>query len=337
VGKSNDIVCVFPGRLEDPTVLGGYLEKVLPSGSALQRRRIWVCVPTAASLQLQMNLRACFDASVGAKETILVPEILASALGAGLPVLQSEEESHRARMVVHFGTSRISAGVFVDGTLTGLMVQEGSWDRLVREVQENLQFRLGTGFGLNTFYKVVRSLSRSFFDRQLSDPSRSQSSVNGVAENGPSSSTELEPAAEALSEISTPTNLRSFSEKGLIEYVTEDPIISRSIDAQLQNLLFVLEKAIFGCFAKLRGTGRGEIASDLFSDRILLCGDILFEPAALARYFSRLTRFRFEALNTNPLAKGVRRILTADSPQKQNYRDLAFRINEQEQLNFSYI
>jgi hypothetical protein len=286
---------------------------------------------------MQMDLRACFDASAGTKETVLVPEILASALGAGLPVLQSEEESHRARMVVHFGTSRISAGVFVDGTLTGLIVQEGSWDRLVRDVQENLQFRLGTGFGLNTFHKVVRSLSRSFFDRQLSDPSRPKPPTNGVVENGPSVSTEIEPAADTLSEVSTPTNLRSFSEKGLIEYVTEDPVISRSIDAQLQNLLFVLEKTIFGCFAKLRGTGRGEIASDLFSDRILLCGDILFEPAALARYFSRLTRFRFEALNTNPIAKGVRRILTADTLQKQNYRELASRINEQERLSFSYV
>jgi hypothetical protein len=286
---------------------------------------------------MQINLRTCFDDSLGTKETVLIPEILASALGAGLPVLQSEEDSHRARMVVHFGTSRISAGVFVDGTLTGLIVQEGSWDRLVREVQGNLQFRLGTGFGLNTFYKVVRSLSRSFFDRQLSDPSRPKSPANGFEDNGASASTDLEPAADALSEVSTPTNLRSFSEKGLIEYVTEDPIISRSIDAQLQNLLFVLEKSIFGCFAKLRGTGRGEIASDLFSDRILLCGDILFEPAALARYFSRLTRFRFEALNTNPITKGVRRILTADSPQKQSCRELASEINEQERLSFSTI
>jgi hypothetical protein len=123
----------------------------------------------------------------------------------------------------------------------------------------------------------------------------------------------------------------------LIEYVTEDPTISRSIDLQLQNLLFSLEKAVFGCFAKLRGTGRGEIASDLFSDRIIICGDTLFEPTALARYFTRLTRFRFEAVNTNPIAKGLRRILAADPIQKKNYRDLASEINEQEQLSFSYV
>jgi hypothetical protein len=287
---------------------------------------------------MQMNLRSCFDSSLGPKETVLVPEILASALGAGLPVLHSEEDTHRARMVVHFGTSRISAGVFVDGTLTGLVVQEGSWDRMVREVQENLQFRLGTGFGLNTFYKVVRSLSKTFFDRQSSDPSRSRSPANGdAAQNGDPSATELESTSEVLPEVSPPANLRSFNEKGLIEYVTEDPLISRSIDLQLQNLLFALEKVVFGCFAKLRGTGRGEIASDLFSDRILLCGDILFEPAALARYFSRLTRFRFEAANTNPIAKGLRRILTAEPSQKESYRELASSVNEQEQLSFSLI
>jgi hypothetical protein len=338
VGKSNDIVCVFPGRLEDPTVLGGYLERVFPAGSILHRRRLWACIPTAAGLQMQLNLRTCFDTSLGPKETILMPEILASALGAGLPVLHSEEDSHRARMVVHLGASRISAGVFVDGTLTGLVAQEGSWDRLVRDVQENLQFRLGTGFGLNTFYKVVRALSRTFFDRQGSDTAPSRSSADGearpVSESG---SMELEQASEAFPEVSTPQNLRSFNEKGLIEYVTEDPLISRSIDIQLQNLLFVMEKVVFGCFAKLRGTGRGEIASDLFSDRILLCGDILFEPAALARYFSRLTRFRFEAVNTNPIAKGLRRILTSDPAQKTSYRELASTINEKEQLSFSLV
>jgi hypothetical protein len=143
--------------------------------------------------------------------------------------------------------------------------------------------------------------------------------------------------AEVLPEVTTPTNLRSFNERGLIEYVTEDPAISRSIDIQLQNLLFSLEKAVYGCFAELRGTGRGEIASDLFSDRIVLCGDIFFEPAALARYFSRLTRFRFEAVNSNPIAKGLRRILAAEPIHKNSYRELALAINDQEQLSYSHV
>ena len=34
VGKSNDIVCVFPGRIEDPLVLSGYLEIVVPPTSS---------------------------------------------------------------------------------------------------------------------------------------------------------------------------------------------------------------------------------------------------------------------------------------------------------------
>ena len=40
VGKSKDIVSVFPGRIEDPTVLGGYLERVFPANSIMQRRRL---------------------------------------------------------------------------------------------------------------------------------------------------------------------------------------------------------------------------------------------------------------------------------------------------------
>jgi len=287
---------------------------------------------------MQIDLRSCIDNSVGPKETVLVPEILAAALGTGMPVLQSEEDTHRARMVVHFGTGRISSGVFVDGTVTAVAVQEGSWDRLVREVQENLQFRLGTAFGFNTFHKVVRSLSRSFFERQFSDSFGSKAGSdqeNQLTES--SSPAALEPAAQILPEVSTPSNLRSFNERGLIEYVIEDQLICRSIDIQLQNLLFALEKVVFGCFSKLRSDGRGEIASDLFSDRVVLCGEILFEPIALARYFSKLTRFRFEAVNGNPVAKGVRRILTSDSAHKRNYRDLAHCINSQQQLVYSYV
>lgn len=338
VGKSTDIVCVFPGRVEDPTVLGGYLERVVPTGSTLQRRRLWACIPSGSSLQMQMDLRTCFEASLGPKETVLVPEIMAAALGAGLPVLHSEEDSHRARMIVHFGTSRVTSGVFIDGVLTAFVVHEGSWDRLVREVQENLQFRLGTAFGFNTFHKVVRTLSRTFFERRLSDGSRSDPQApQRPALVEAEGSTDLEPSSEILPEVTAPPNLRSFNERGLIEYMTEDQVISRSIDGQLRTLLFSLEKVVYGCFSKLRGSGRGEIASDLFADRIILCGEIYFEPAALSRYFSRLTRFRFEAVNTNPIAKGMRRILTADSAQKKSYRTLAATINQQQQLALSYV
>jgi hypothetical protein len=345
VGKSNDIVYVFPGRIEDPLVLSGYLEIIVPPSSSWSRRRLWATVPTASSLQMQLNLRSCLDHSIRSKDIVLVPEILAAALGAGLPVLRHDDDSHRARMVVHVGSTRIAAGVFVDGNLASLVVRDGSWDRLVRDVQENLQFRLGTTFGFNTFHKVVRTLSKTFFDRQVNDAARIRTPpsheipVSSVPPPslGEGVPTQLEPAGEVLPEVSPPSNLRSFSERGLIEYVVEDVTISRAIDVQLKNLIFAIEKAIFCCFAELKGAGRGEIASDLFSDRILLCGDVYFEPAALTRYFSRLTGFRFESVNGHSVSKGLRRILTSDPIHKKNYRELAGAINEVERLRLSRI
>ncbi|MGH9463075.1 MAG: rod shape-determining protein [Vicinamibacteria bacterium] len=345
VGKSNDIVYVFPGRIEDPLVLTGYLEIIVPPSSSWSRRRLWATVPTASSLQMQLNLRSCLDHSIRSKDIVLVPEVLAAALGAGLPVLRHDDDSHRARMVVHVGSTRIAAGVFVDGSLTSLVVRDGSWDRLVRDVQENLQFRLGTTFGFNTFHKVVRTLSKSFFDRQVNDAARIRTppsyeiplSPVSTASPGEAVPAQLEPAGEVLPEVSPPSNLRSFSERGLIEYVIEDATISRAIDVQLKNLIFAIEKAIFGCFAELKGAGRGEIASDLFSDRILLCGDVYFEPAALTRYFSRLTGFRFESVNGHSVSKGLRRILTSDPIHKKNYREIASAINEVERLRLSRI
>jgi len=339
VGKSNDIVCVFPGRLEDPLVLSGFLEIVVPPSSSWSRRRLWATVPTAASLQMQLNLRSCLDHSIRSKDIVLVPEIVAAALGAGLPILRHDDDSHRARMVVHVGSTRVTAGVLVDGNLASLVVRDGSWDRLVRDVQENLQFRLGTTFGFNTFHKVVRTLSKSFFDRQVNEAARIKTPVSQEIPVTPLEETpaELEPAGEVLPEVSAPANLRSFSERGLIEYVVEDETISRAIDLQLKNLLFAIEKVIFGCFAQLKGDGRGEIASDLFSDRIFLCGDVYFEPSALTRYFSRLTRFRFEAVNGHPVTKGLRRILTSDPIHKKNYRELSSTINETERLLLSRI
>jgi hypothetical protein len=348
VGKSNDIVYVFPGRLEDPLVLSGYLEIIAPPSSSWSRRRLWATVPTASSLQMQLNLRSCLDHSIRSKDMVLVPEILAAALGAGLPVLRHDDDSHRARMVVHVGSTRIAAGVFVDGNLASLVVRDGSWDRLVRDVQENLQFRLGTTFGFNTFHKVVRTLSKSFFDRQVNDAARiktppspeipvSPASTTSTSSAGAGVPAQLEPAGEVLPEVSPPSNLRSFSERGLIEYVIEDDTISRAIDVQLKNLIFSIEKVIFGCFAELKGAGRGEIASDLFSDRILLSGDVYFEPAALTRYFSRLTRFRFENVNGHSVSKGLRRIMTSDPIHKKNYRELAGSINETERLRLSQI
>ena len=344
VGKSNDIVYVFPGRIEDPLVLSGYLEIIVPPSSSWSRRRLWATIPTASSLQMQLNLRSCLDHSIRSKDIVLVPEILAAALGAGLPVLRHDDDSHRARMVVHVGSTRIAAGVFVDGNLASLVVRDGSWDRLVRDVQENLQFRLGTTFGFNTFHKVVRTLSKSFFDRQVNDAGRVRTPPQQEIPVSPPMSvpveavpTELEPEGEVLPEVSPPSNLRSFSERGLIEYVVEDETISRAIDLQLKNLMFAIEKVIFGCFAELKGAGRGEIASDLFADRILLCGDVYFEPAALTRYFSRLTRFRFESVNGHCVSKGLRRILTSDPIHKKNYRELAETINEMERLRQSLI
>ena len=45
VGKSRDVISVFPGRVEDPKVLGSYLQRVVPQGSFV-RQRLWASVPT---------------------------------------------------------------------------------------------------------------------------------------------------------------------------------------------------------------------------------------------------------------------------------------------------
>ena len=41
VGKSREVVTVFPGRVEDPVILGDYLQRVFPRRSKLERRRLW--------------------------------------------------------------------------------------------------------------------------------------------------------------------------------------------------------------------------------------------------------------------------------------------------------
>ena len=323
VGKSRDVITVFPGRVEDPMILGSYLERVVPPRAKLEKRRVWASVPTGTGHQSLYDLRRCFEGSLAPRETVLVPELLAAAVGCGFPVLHQEDDSHKAKMAVHIGSSRMSAGVFVDGGLTGLVVKEGSWDRLAREVQETLQFRLGTALGFNTFFKVVRTLSRTFFERNVREPGPPKAAA---IDNQPSQLAALDP--DATGELAAPQNLRSFSERGLIEYVVEDETVSRAIDLQLKTLLFDLEKVIFGSFAKLRNEGRGEIASDLFSDRIMLCGDVFFDPNALAQYFTRLSRFRFEATNGHAVTRGLRRILTAEPPHKQSYSELSRTIHD---------
>jgi len=300
---------------------------------------LWASVPTGTGMQSLYDLRHCFEGSLAPKETILVPELLAAAVGCGSPVLRSEEDSHKARMVIHLGTSRMSAGVFVDGGLTGLVVKEGSWDLLAREVQETLQFRLGTTLGYNTFFKVIRTLSRSFFERKAAQAAgaSAESTVSDATSvtEPPSQLAELDP--DAPGEIAAPANLRSFNERGLIEYVIEDETVSRAIDLQLKTLLFNLEKVVFGSFAKLRSEGRGEIASDLFSDRVMLCGDVFFDPAALSQYFTRLSRFRFEATNGHAVARGLRKIMTSEGAQKLAYRELAKSIHDESRFLTSTI
>ncbi|MGH9322950.1 MAG: hypothetical protein ACRD3V_24070 [Vicinamibacteria bacterium] len=326
VGKSRDVVSVFPGRVEDPKILGGFLQRVVPHGSFV-RQRLWASVPTGSGMQALFNLRHCFEGSIKPKETVLIPELLAAAVGGGLPVLRTDEDSHRARMVIHVGASRISGGVFVDGSLTGLIVKEGSWDQLVREVQENLQFRLGATLGFNTYFKVVRSLSRSYFERNAVRPGQPKPPAV-VKESSELALPGYESPSELSAEPSTPTNLRSFNERGLIEYVVEDENVSHAIDVQLRSLLFDLEKVVFGCFARLRNDGRGEIASDLFSDRVLVCGDVFFDPSQLSQHFVRLSRFRFETTNGNAVARGLRRILSSTGPQKIAYRDVSRAIHD---------
>ena len=284
VGKSKDVITVFPGRVEDPMILGDYLQRVVPRRSKLERRRLWASVPTGTGFQSLYDLQHCFEGSLGPKETVLVPELLAAAVGCGFPVLRAEDDSHKAKMVIHLGASRMSAGVFIDGGLTGLVVKEGSWDLLAREVQETLQFRLGTTLGYNTFFKVVRCLSRSFFERKASQASAG-SETPAVTEtpagtDPPSQLAELD--TDAPGEIVSPANLRSFNERGLIEYVVEDETVSRAIDLQLKTLLFNLEKVVFGSFAKLRNEGRGEIASDIDLE---LASDLVVGPIAVALFF----------------------------------------------------
>jgi len=330
VGKSRDVISVFPGRVEDPKILGNYLQRVVPRGSFV-RQRLWASVPTGSGMQSLFNLRHCFEGSIRPKETVLVPELVAAAVGCGLPVLRSDDDSHRARMVIHVGTSRISGGVFVDGGLTGLIVKEGSWDELVREVQENLQFRLGATLGFNTYFKVVRSLSRNYFERHAlrSGPEKPSPAVlKDVKEATELALPGYEEAPEVAGEHSTPTNLRTFNERGLIEYVVEDEAVSHAIDVQLRGFLFDLEKVVFGCFARLRNDGKGEIASDLFSDRVMVVGDVFFDSGQLAQHFARLSRFRFETSNGNAVARGLRKILSATPPQKNAYRELSRAIHD---------
>ena len=315
---------MFPGRVEDPMILGDYLQRVVPRRSKLERRRLWASVPMGIGIQSLYDLQHCFEGSLGPKETVLVPELLAAAVGCGFPVLRAEDNSHKAKMVIHLGASRMSAGVFVDGGLTGLVVKEGSWDLLAREVQETLQFRLGTTLGYNTFFKVVRCLSRSFFERKASQVSAGSETPAVI--DPPSQLAELDP--DAPGEITPPANLRSFNERGLIEYVVEDETVSRAIDLQLKTLLFNLEKVVFGSFAKLRNEGRGEIASDLFAE-IMLCGDVFFDPVALTQYFTRLSRFRFESTNGHAVARGLRKIMTSERAHKQAYRELAKTIHDE--------
>jgi hypothetical protein len=330
VGKSRDVVSVFPGRVEDPRILGSYLQRVVPGGSFV-RKRLWASVPTGSGLQSLGNLRHCFEGSIRPKEMILIPELMAAAVGCGIPVLRSDEDSHRARMVVHVGTSRMSGGVFVDGGLIGLIVKEGSWDRLVREVQENLQFRLGATLGFTTYFKVIRSLSRNYFERHASRSVAAAPAPAALKERG-----EAEIALpgydglpEGGAEASTPANLRTFNERGLIEYFVEDETVSQVIDRELRGLLFDLEKVVFGCFARLRNDGRGEIASDLFSDRVVLAGDVFFDSGHLAQHFARLSRFRFETSNGNAVARGLRRILSSSAAQKNAYRELTRAVHDE--------
>ena len=230
------------------------------------------------------------------------------------------------------GASRIAGGVFVDGGLTGLIVKEGSWDRLVREVQENLQFRLGAILGVNTYFKVVRSLSRNYFERNASRPMPAKSAPAALKEAGETAELALSAdvdASEAAVEPATPTNLRTFNERGLIEYVVEDETVSHAIDVQLRGFLLDLEKVVFGCFARLRNDGRGEVASDLFSDRVMLVGDVFFDSGHLAQHFARLSRFRFETSNGNAVARGLRRILSSTTLQKNAYRELSRAVHDE--------
>jgi hypothetical protein len=329
VGKSRDVVSVFPGRVEDPKILGSYLQRVVPRASFV-RNRLWASVPTGSGMQSLFNMRHCFEGSIRPKETILIPELVAAAAGCGLPVLRSDDDSHRARMVIHVGASRISGGVFVDGGLIGLIVKERSWDQLVREVQENLQFRLGATLGFNTYFKVVRSLSRNYFERNGARPGvpKPPPALRDVKAATEVALSNLDAPSEIAPESPTPVNLRAFNERGLIEYVVEDETVSHAIDIQLRGLLFDLEKVVFGCFARLRNDGRGEIASDLFSDRVMLVGDVFFDSSHLAQHFVRLSRFRFETSNGNAVARGLRRILASTAPQKNAYRDMSRTIHD---------
>jgi hypothetical protein len=110
--------------------------------------------------------------------------------------------------------------------------------------------------------------------------------------------------------------------------VVEDETVSHAIDVQLRGFLFDLEKVVFGCFLRLRNDGRGEIASDLFSDRVMVVGDVFFDSGQLAQHFARLSRFRFETSNGNAVARGLRRILSSTAPQKHAYRELSRAIHD---------
>jgi len=70
----------------------------------------------------------------------------------------------------------------------------------------------------------------------------------------------------------------------------------------------------------------------ILTDRVMLYGDVFFDPSALSQCFIRLSRFRFESTNGHVVARGLRKIMTAERAHKQAYRELARTIHDESQF-----
>jgi actin-like ATPase involved in cell morphogenesis len=336
IGKSRDILCVFPGEVASPELLGSYLRRLV-GRRLLWGNGLWVVIPTAASRQLQLNVSSVIVSALRIGNITLVPEIVAAALGAGFSLHPEAEDSHLGRMLVVLGGDRISAGVFIDGDIAGLAVRDQGWNDVIRAIQDSVQEKLLAPIGYTTFIKLVRSWGATFFAREFEDSgptALSLRSADTVEDEEEEEDSQAPLSVDQQRRRSLP-HIRSLNERGVLEYLFADPAIQSAIDHELHAILTQIKRVLHACFQALKFSQRGEIATDLFKHRILLTGDHYFDLDALARHLSMLTGFRFETLTGSPVGEGLKRMLAAPPGLRRHYRALCTQVCEREAVTFS--
>jgi hypothetical protein len=211
------------------------------------------------------------------------------------------------------------------------------WNDTIRAIQDNVQQKLLAPIGYTTFAKIVRTWGSSFFSRVFSDPGAGPAAAAAALGEEPpeEDSEELAPLDLPVPDGRGAPHIRSLNERGVLEYLIEDPAIQGAIDAELKSMLAQVKQVLHSSFQALKSSQRGEIASDLFKNRILLCGDHYFDLHALARHLTAMTGFRFETLGGTPVADGLRRMLAAPQAQRRYWHELCLRINAREALALS--